>query len=483
VTFSKTRILLFLSFALAIGVAIFVFGPSLYPRADARESGSTVEGNASCNATFTGIIMHRFEDGSVLFRFGEGHKVRVAPPSDDFPRNAVLLYKDGTARVQDFEPGTEVRRMPRAVPTSDEWYDPQGKPREAPPAGDYVELWPKIAEEFFPEGTDFPELDPPGRFWNDPGYAPPIEIDEAISRWGHPVDSYQGTDFQCVVFANGIEWCDPYEEGDPSLVYYPDGTLDIVYSPDRVQRIRPYDPSENSMPRQTVTTYGDGTKVIREYPSRTRLQDIDSTEPLKVQWFDPQGNLRVAPAPDEYPVDKIGKVPPRMREYPFAEGSWDHPFEQDPIFPPPRTLREREDLFGPRTNEYEDEWHIWEEYADGTKYRYDRETGWIRIITPDYNFYEWGNEPPFFRSTERPAVLPGCDVRGPFDYTQWKDGTSRVRIYPNGTSTRQMKDTRPVCEEWRDGQGNARQPGSAENYPEPPRDGEVDPPRWNLVSQ
>jgi hypothetical protein len=240
------------------------------------------------------------------------------------------------------------------------------------------------------------------------------------------------------------------------------------------------DPSSEN--RKTVGRYPDGTRVEKYYPSGTAIQNIDSTDPLKVQWFDAQGNPRSAPDAAEDPQINVGKVPASLHEYPFVRSSYDHPFEQDPIFPPPRTLEERERMFGPRTNEYMDEWHIWEEYQDGTKYRYDRATGRIRIITRGYEFYDWGDEPPFFYASLRPVAIV-CDVQGPHDYTVWKDGTKRVRIYPEGTTLRNFKDTEPVCEEWRDPDGNRRDPGSADDYPEPPRDDNFDPPYWNPVSR
>jgi len=196
--FSKTRIAVILCVGLVLGVVGFVFVPALFPRADpaeeiagesadseVRAQGSTPsaeEAAGTCNATFVGIIMQRFDDGSVLFRFGDGHRVRVAPPSDQARRNAVLTYKDGTARVQDFEPGIKTEEMPYSDPLDDGWYDVQGKPRGEPSQGEYPELWPAIAKEFFPSadvdghpwGDRWEILEPPGFNPQDAGIFGPV---------------------------------------------------------------------------------------------------------------------------------------------------------------------------------------------------------------------------------------------------------------------------------------------------------------------
>ncbi len=160
-------------------------------------------------------------------------------------------------------------------------------------------------------------------------------------------------------------------------------------------------------------------------------------------------------------------------EYPDGTKRWwshpdrasaEHPFDE-PMMPAPRTLEERERQFGPRTSQTDDEFFVYEEYADGTKYRYQKGTGRIRIVTPDYSLYEWSNEPPFFRFSSTAVSL--CDTEGPYDVTYWADGTRRVRVYPSDTTYLNFKDRQPVCEQWRDGNGDSMEPGSADRYSEP----------------
>jgi len=476
--FTKTRIALVLAFGLILGVAGFVLLPSLVPQlnepiedvagdsadSDVQAQGSTpsaetAASGSACNAEFTGIIMHRFDDGSVLFRFGDGHKVRVEALIGGEARNAVTTYGDGTALVEDFETGSKVEELPYLDPLKEGWYDLQGKPQEVrPPEADYPDLWPRIAEEF-----DFPELDPPGQLWNDPDYRPPADIDEAISRWGYPVDSYQGTDFQCVIFANGVEWCAPYEEGDPILVYYPDETLDIVYSPDRVERIQPYKPSENSVPRQRITTYGDGTKVVREYPSPTRLQDMDSTEPLNIEWFDPQGNPRSAPAAAEYPQDKIGRLPLTAYE-PRISGLTDHPWgDKWETLEPPGGNRQDAEIFGPvRKVILEDDGEtVWSWFADGTvkegrsNLRVYRNRGRVIIL----HYYK--DAPMYIHYGEdegRPQVCPGQGEEIKEDVVRmvrikYPDGVVRRFFVAPSTSEKEFSTAERYCDTWeRDGQ-------------------------------
>lgn len=390
----RTKLIAALSAVALVAVSGFLLGPALFPGLDpseelsrgsdakirAQDSPSSTTVTSKCTYSESGNVRTVYSDGAELFKFQGGHRIEVEAPLERSDRSAITTYADGTVRMEIYRSGTMTQEMPVMEPLKTRWYKPDGSPRNAPDAGAYPDLWPKVAEFF---GDDLPSVNP----WLDDDFRTPADPAERERLWGPVVREFENEmNGRCEERAYGVYIC---EKDDGSITVY-------VFSD-----------------QSHWTEYPDGTKRWWSHPDQALA---------------------------EHPMD-------------------------EPMLPAPRTLEERERQFGPRTSESYDDEYIYEEYSDGTKYRYDKQTGEIRIVTPGYEVFYWFNQPPFFRFSSAAATI--CGETGPYDVTYWSDGTKRGRVYPEGTDHNNFREAEPICEEWRDPSGNVIPPPAAGQYGEP----------------
>jgi hypothetical protein len=408
--FTKTRIALLLAAGLVIGAALFVLGPALFPRADdpveeiAGESAdSGVEAQAG-GGSGTSTLCEASTSGIVHNVYADGAE------RFDFP--------DGhSVKVEALRPG-EQRNVVHTYPNK------TTRVQEFAPGTDVLEM---------------PSTRPLDDRWFGPRGRPMVIPDRRVYPELWPWISY------------GFDYSGPSGESNPDDFWNQPG-----YRP-------PMTPDESidvwGVPEEM---WDEGTRVCHQHSNGVIVCNDVFGIGMWIVYPDGQVDrvflrgLWRRLAPDEPLLLEQGEQVSQVGEFP---PSGDPDYNR-----PPDSDEERQALYGDVVIFFEDDGYAVWLYADGHKYIVRTSDLAVFLIGIDGE-WEYAQEPPpdwFFA----PLVMV-CGEEGPADATRWADGTTRVRLLPDGTTVREAIQAESRKECWYDKLGQPVEGRPSGEYPEP----------------
>lgn len=228
-------------------------------------------------------------------------------------------------------------------------------------------------------------------------------------------------------------------------------------------------------PRNATATYADGSGRVEQFGASVKTPQMPNAQPLSDKWYDAGGRPQPSPGFGEYPDLWFG-VEEFFGGASEAQHPWDDIDEDWKRIRPPSFDPGDQDIFGPiirreKGPEFERVW-----FADGT-WRWDYLDRPDRIYEHSGRFIsvEWISELRlhsynYWTEEEWEPPAMGCfdDNRGkPFRKVEYADGVTRYMVFAKGTKMEDSHRIKPLCEMWRDADGNEI----------PPRD---DPVKYDL---
>lgn len=218
------------------------------------------------------------------------------------------------------------------------------------------------------------------------------------------------------------------------------------------------------------------------------------------------GTETVEVTPDNFDVKDLREVPPRQNDAddyrstpdegtafvngvandpeaaglvpPGAEHPWDRPDRKWDEIRPPGNQPDDAEIFGPYiVGPREGENWIYWQHEDGTDRWYDKRFHEYLYFNKGRMIVGFGDGSYQYRESTRRWPAAVCLPEGDYVYhkVDYGDGTTRQRWLPAGTRDDELHTAQPVCEVWKDSQGNEIPPKSSSGYeirpvPTPPPD-------------